>query len=162
DGNYPDWSGQWTDRDTTRWDPSKPPNAGQQAPLTPEYQAKLEAAMADRRNGGRGNTQTISCNHTGMPRAMLVYQTMEIVVQPKITYMMFDFLDPWRRIFTDGRDFPTTQEPTYVGYSIGQWESTRNDGNYDTLAIETRNFKGPRIVDGSGIPLHEDNKTIVR
>ena len=35
---YPDWSGRWTDLNTNRRDPSKPPNAGQQAPLIPEYQ----------------------------------------------------------------------------------------------------------------------------
>ena len=37
---YPDWSGQWTDLDVTRWDPSRPRNLGQQAPLIPEYQAR--------------------------------------------------------------------------------------------------------------------------
>ena len=79
---YPDWSGRWTDLNTNRWDPSKPPNAGQQAPLVPEYQAKLQAAMTNRAEGGRGNTPTISCGHTGMPRAMLVYETMEIFMRP--------------------------------------------------------------------------------
>jgi len=75
--------------------------------------------------------------------------------------MMFDFLDPLRRIFTDGRNFPAAADPTWAGYSIGHWEGLGADGKYDTLAIETRNFKGPRIVDGSGIPLHEDNQTII-
>ncbi|HEY3642714.1 MAG TPA: hypothetical protein VGL31_16590, partial [Xanthobacteraceae bacterium] len=56
---YPDWSGRWTDLNTNRWDPAKPPNAGQQAPLIPEYQAKLDAAVANRAEGGRGNTPTI-------------------------------------------------------------------------------------------------------
>ena len=49
---YPDWSGQWTDRDVSRWDPSRPTNLGQKAPLIPEYQAILDAAMADRAKGG--------------------------------------------------------------------------------------------------------------
>jgi hypothetical protein len=159
---YPDWSGRWTDLNTNRWDPSRPPNAGQQAPLVPEYQAKLEAAMTNRAEGGRGNTPTISCGHTGMPRAMLVYETMEIVIKPSATYMMFDFLDPLRRIYTDGRDWPSSVDPTWAGYSIGHWEGVGQDGNYSTLVVETRNFKGPRIVDGSGIPLHTDNQTIIR
>ena len=30
------------------------------------------------------------------------------------------------------------------------------------LEVETRNLKGPRIFDPSGIPLHEDNQTIVK
>jgi hypothetical protein len=158
---YPDWSGQWTDLTTNRWDPSRPPTS-QQAPLVPEYQARLEAAQADRRLGGRGNTQTISCGHTGMPRAMLLYETLEIVIKPKVTYMMFSFIDPLRRIFTDGRDWPVAAEPTWLGYSIGRWEGAGPDGKYDTLVIETRNVRGPRILDGSGIPFHDDNQTIIK
>jgi hypothetical protein len=160
--HYPDWSGQWTDLDISRWDPSRPRNLGQQAPLIPEYQAMLEAAMADRAEGGRGNTPTISCGHTGMPRSMLLYEAMEFSVQPNITYLMFDFVDPLRRIYTDGRAWPATLAPTWMGYSIGHWEASNTDGQYDTLVIETRGFKGPRILDGSGIPLHADNQTIVK
>jgi len=37
-----------------------------------------------------------------------------------------------------------------------------NDGKYDALEIETRNLRGPRIFDTSGIPLHKDNKTIIK
>jgi hypothetical protein len=160
-GKYPDWSGQWTDL-SARWDPSKGRDAAQEAPLIPEYQAKLDAAMDNRAEGGRGNTTTITCGHSGMPRSMLVYETMEIVIRPDVTYIMFDFLDPLRRIYTDGRDWPASFAPTWVGYSIGRWEGAGDGGKYDTLVIETRGFKGPRILDGSGIPLHEDNQTIIR
>jgi len=36
------------------------------------------------------------------------------------------------------------------------------DGRFDVLEVETRNFKGPRTFDSTGIPLHSDNKTVVR
>ena len=36
---YPDWAGQWRLGPPTKWDPSKPPGRGQEAPLTPEYRA---------------------------------------------------------------------------------------------------------------------------
>jgi hypothetical protein len=39
------------------------------------------------------------------------------------------------------------------GLSIGRWIDT----DY-TLEIETRGFKGPRVYDDSGIPLHRDNQ----
>jgi hypothetical protein len=159
---YPDWSGQWTDLNTDRWDPSRPRNAGQQAPLIPEYQAALKAAAESRGEGGRGNTPTISCGHTGMPRSMLVYETMEVVIKPTVTYMIFDFIDPIRRIYTDNRPWPAEVDPLWMGYSIGQWEDEGQDGKYRTLAIETRHFRGPRILDGSGIPLHADNQTIIK
>ena len=37
-----------------------------------------------------------------------------------------------------------------------------NDGKFDTLLVETRGLKGPRTFDGSGIPLHKDNETVVK
>jgi hypothetical protein len=76
--------------------------------------------------------------------------------------MMFSFIDPLRRIFTDGRDWPTYAEPTWLGYSIGHWEGADPDGKYNTLVIETRNVRGPRILDGTGIPFHDDNQTIIK
>jgi hypothetical protein len=30
------------------------------------------------------------------------------------------------------------------------------------LEVETRNLKGPRTFDETGIPLHEDNKTVIK
>jgi hypothetical protein len=88
---------------------------------------------------------------------------MEIVVLPDTTYIMIDDVtDSVRRIFTDGRDWPTDAEPAYTGYSIGRWIDTDGDGRYDLLEVETRNFKGPRVYDNTGLMLHPDNKSIVR
>ena len=53
-------------------------------------------------------------------------------------------------------------ERAFVGYSIGKWEDTDGDGRYDTLMVETRGMKGPRVFDASGIPVHEDNETVVK
>jgi hypothetical protein len=36
------------------------------------------------------------------------------------------------------------------------------DGRFDTLEVETRGMKGQRIFDPSGIPLHQDNETVVK
>jgi hypothetical protein len=160
---YPDWRGQWTRTFSGgQWDETRPPARGQQAPLIPEYQAEFEAAQADLRNGGRGNTPSMTCIPPGLPRALIVYEAMEIVIKPYATYMLFEFMDPIRRIYTDGRAWPEHFEPTYLGYSIGHWEDTDHDGKPDTLMVETRGFKGPRIVDGSGIPLHKDNQTVIK
>ena len=70
---------------------------------------------------------------------------------------------PLRRIFTDGRDWPTDIEPTYQGYSIGRWIDEDGDGRYDVLEVETRGpFKGPRAYDATGLPLHFDNQSIFK
>ena len=53
---YPDWPGQWRRPAGVgnQWDTSKPARRGQQAPLTPEYQAIYEANLKDQAAGGQG------------------------------------------------------------------------------------------------------------
>ena len=75
---------------------------------------------------------------------------------------MIEYLSMLRRVYTDGRDFPGDGQPSFMGYSIGKWVDTDGAGRYDTLEIETRLLKGPRSYDATGLPLHEDNKTIVK
>ena len=47
DAKYPAFTGQWIRNVGAQWDPSKPRGIGQQAPLTPDYQAVLEANLAE-------------------------------------------------------------------------------------------------------------------
>jgi hypothetical protein len=158
---YPDWSGQWLRTGGIQWDPTKPLGRGQQAPLTPEYQAIFEASLADQALGGAGNDARFSCLPVGMPRLMSVIFPMEFILLPKITYILFENNMP-RRIHTDGRDWPKAPEPTFAGYSIGKWIDENGDGRYDMLEVETRYMKGPRTYEGSGLPLHKDNQTVVK
>jgi hypothetical protein len=97
-----------------------------------------------------------------MPRVTNGDGQIEVVVTPRTSYIMVEHINDNRRIYTDGRDWPTEVEPTSLGYSIGTWIDTDGDGRYDVLEVETRGFAGPRTYDASGIPLHEDNLTIVR
>ena len=163
ESKYPDWSGQWTRPRgiATQWDQDKPAGLGQKAPLIPEYQARLEASIADQAAGGQGLDTRYTCITNGMPRVMAAIFPLEFVILPNITYVNFEAFMP-RRIYTDGRDFPTEEEPSFMGYSIGKWLDTDGDGRFDTLEVETRNFKGPRTVEFSGIALHDDNQTVVR
>jgi hypothetical protein len=160
---YPDWSGQWRRAPGIgiQWDPTKPLGRGQQAPLTAEYQALFEASLADQAKGGQGEDARFTCIPPGMPRIMTIVWPAELVVLPKITYVNFENHMP-RRIYTDGRGFPTNEEPSLMGYSIGQWRDTDGDGRYDTLEVETRNLKGPRTFETTGLPMHKDNRTIVK
>ncbi|HEY7301684.1 MAG TPA: hypothetical protein VH684_27665 [Xanthobacteraceae bacterium] len=160
---YPDWSGQWVRPRGVgiQWDQDKRPGLPQQPPLTPEYQAKFEWSLADQKAGGQGLDNRFTCMTNGMPRMMALIEPVEFVILPGLTYVLFEAFMP-RRIYTDGRDFPAEQEPSFAGYSIGKWLDTDGDGRYDTLEVETRNFKGPRTVESTGIPLHEDNQTVVK
>jgi hypothetical protein len=159
---YPDWSGQWERIGGGSFDPSKRPGRAQQPPLTAEYQAIWEANMAEEAAGGQSYNTQVRCLPGGMPRMMTAYQPMEIIITPEITYIHIAFFHEFRRVYTDGRDWPATIKPTFSGYSIGSWIDANGSGHFDTLEVETRALKGPRILDPSGIPLHKDNQTIVK
>ena len=179
---YPDWKGAWA-----RWTPpnagrdpgnggtgftaggqpsfdqTKPWGPGQQAPLTPEYQKVLEDSMADQATGGEGNffDHAVRCMPGGMPLMTIAFRPLEFVVTPETTYILIGGAEHFRRIFTDGRDWPKDPEPTYAGFSIGHWTDEDGDGVYDMLDVETRGpFKGPRAYDATGLPLHFDNQSV--
>ncbi len=176
---YPDLKGQWRRAINAgllaggagglRYDDSKPikntPSLGQEPPLAPEYQAIYEANLAAMVEGGQGIDPTYTCVSPGMPRVMIPYGPMEIVVTPEITYILMERdHDFYRHIYTDGRDFPPNmmENRLFLGYSIGKWLDEDGKGRYDTLVVETRGMKGPRVFDATGIPLHADNETIVK
>ena len=165
DMKYPDWESQWRNPTAGRggnpWDPTKPMGLAQQAPLTPEYQAILQASVADQAAGGPGNDPTYTCLAPGMPRVMNNYEGMELVITPNTTHMLMEHIHDSRRVFTDGRPWPKDIDPTFAGYSIGKWVDEGNTGHYNVLEIETRGFKGPRTYDNSGLPLHADNESVI-
>jgi hypothetical protein len=162
DAKYPNLRGQWYRSVGVQWDPSKPGGRGQQPPLTAEYQAIWETSLAEQRRGGQDYKPQVRCLPSGMPQMMIGYEPMEFLVTPEATYMRMVYMHENRRIFTDGREWPQKIEPSFAGYSIGKWIDEDGDGRYDVLAIETRGFKGPRIYDPTGIPLHEDNGTVIK
>jgi hypothetical protein len=178
DSLYPDLKGQWRRAGNSgllaggagglRYDSSKPPkrvpSLGQEPPLTPEYQAIYQENLDDMTKGGQGIDPTATCVSPGMPRVMIGYSPLEIIVTPGTTYILMERdHDHFRRIYTDGRDFPAdmADNPQFLGYSIGKWIDTDGDGRYDTLVVETRGLKGPRVYDATGIPLHADNATVI-
>ena len=166
DAKYPDWKGAWA-RFVVRglggqpsFDQTKPWGFGQQAPLTEEYKKVLEASLADQAKGGQGNFAGHAlCLPAGMPLMMIAFRPLEFIVTPETTYILIGGSDHYRRIFTDGRDWPKDAEATFSGYSIGKWVDQDGDGRYDLLEVETRGpFKGPRAYDASGLPLAFDNE----
>jgi hypothetical protein len=152
---YPDLKGQWVRNGSPRWDDDR-------APLTSEYQAIYQANLKDMKEGGQGIDPTYTCLSPGMPRIMNVYDPMEVVITPAATHILIQHIHDARRIFTDGRDWPKNEDPTFAGYSIGKWSDSTGSGRYDLLEVETRNLKGPRVYDSTGLPFHEDNATVIK
>jgi len=157
DSLYPNLKGQWLRarppagvRGQGPFDPDKSWGLAQEAPLTPEYRAIFEASLADQAAGGQGLWYGARCLAIGMPAMMTLFRPMEIIVLPETTYIRIDHIrDSRRRIFTDGRDWPKSVQPSFDGYSIGKWLDTDGDGRFDTLEVETRHFKGPRAFEPS-------------
>jgi hypothetical protein len=154
ESKYPNWSGVWRGTGGNKW-PTP-------APLTAEYQAIFDANLRDQEAGGHGDTPTVLCLPPGMPRQMNVYEPLQIVITPEMVHMLMEHVHDSRRIYTDGRPFPTEMEPMFSGYSIGKWEDTDANGRFDTLVVETRGLKGPRTFDSTGIPMHKNNQTVVK
>jgi len=167
---YPDLRGAWS-RFVVRglggqpsFDQTKPWGLGQQAPLTPEYQKILEDSIADQAKGGQGNfVDHALCHPAGMPFMMVATRPLEIIVTPDTTYILVGGSDHYRRLFTDGRSWPKSIEPSFSGYSIGKWIDLDGDGRFDVLEAETRGpFKGRRAYDATGLPLHFDNQSVFK
>src|ERR1700758_19197 len=101
---------------SVKYDPNKAFGKAQEAPLTPEYQKIYEESLADQAKGGQGNVlDHAKCLPGGMPW-MMSEPSMEVAVTPYTTYIATGSID-LRRIFTDGRPWPTEIEPTYQGYA---------------------------------------------
>src|SRR5215813_640215 len=168
DAKYPNLKGQW-DRfpvpvpGQPSFDQTKGWGRLQEAPLIPEYQKILEDSLADQAAGGAGNNVDHSkCGVSGMPWMMVAFRPLEFVITPETTYVLIADYDALRRIFTDGRDWPAEIDPTLQGYSIGKWIDEDGDGKFDVLEVETRGFKGNRVYDITGIPLHRDNRSVFK
>ncbi len=163
DVKYPDLKGEWMRLGSGSFDPGKPAGLGQKAPLTAEYQAVLEASLAEQAAGGQGNNPMGECIPPGMPRTMIDYEGMELVVTRETTYiMLLEPMNQLRRIYTDGRAWPRQITPSFLGYSIGTWVDEDHDGRFDALLVETRGIKGPRSYDSSGMPFHRDGQTVIK
>jgi hypothetical protein len=158
-GKYPDFKGQWARTgNPNNWRALAGP-----APLTPEYQKVFADIQADLKAGGAGNWPSTFCIPAGMPAMMSFYDPAEIIVMPETTYILISHNDDsYRRIYTDGRDWPADPEITFAGYSIGKWVDEDGDGKYDVLEVETRFLKLPRSYDTSGVPFHSDGQAVIK
>jgi len=100
----------------------------------------------------------------GMPRMMMAYEPMEVIVLPDITYIHITFNSEFRRIYTDGRQHPAPQDrwPTYTGDSVGHWEG-------DTLVFDTVSTRmshypesGDTVLDRTGLVLSDAAHVVTR
>jgi hypothetical protein len=92
---------------------------------------------------------TERCLPHGVPDAMMVRSgPWKIVQTPRVTLILFEEMNHYRQVFTDGRGFPKDPNPAWFGYSIGKWEG-------DTFVADTTGFNDQTWLDDPGHP-HTD------
>ena len=72
----------------------------------------------------------------------------KIVQTPPVTLILFEEMNHYRQVFTDGRGFPKDMNPAWFGYSIGKWEG-------DAFVVNTTGFNDQTWLDDPGHP-HTD------
>jgi hypothetical protein len=76
------------------------------------------------------------CLPPGTPRINFGGGPFKILQTPQLTALLYETLAgmTFRQVFTDGRSHPQSPEPTWLGYSVGRWDS-------DVFVVETTGFK---------------------
>ena len=111
--------------------------------MLPEAQAIYD----ERRKTNSFDNPWARCFPGGVPRAFLSPDPFKILYMPvpKVTVILFEAIQTWRQIFTDGRELPRDPDPAYMGYSIGRWDG-------DTFVVETAGFHEKNWIDSAGMP----------
>jgi hypothetical protein len=120
-------------------------------PLTPWGQGKFDATvpfMGPRIQPGKENNPSLRCVPEAVPKSLILPNPFEIVQIPGRVFMFFEEFHLWRTIWTDGRPLPKDPDPSYLGYSVGKWES-------DTFVVDTIGFNDIPWVDSYGNPRSE-------
>jgi hypothetical protein len=146
---HPDLSGVWN-----RVDPRYLPNLaadGVVVPMQPWAAARYNERQA---NLGKDRPSGFCLPH-GVPDAMAVPPPFKILQMPGLTMILFEEFANYRQVFTDGRAFPATFEPSWFGTSIGRWDGT-------TFVVDTRGFNDRSWLDDGGHPHTEALHTTER
>lgn len=83
------------------------------------------------------------CLPEGMPMVETSPAPYKIIQTPGMTVMLYERDTTYRQIYTDGRKLPDDPEPSWLGYSIGQWEG-------DTFVVSSIGFNDRGWLDARG------------
>lgn len=146
----PDLSGTWSPdiRDQFAQMESNP------TPWKPEIQEQVDYWFAEE-EAGRPKPLLVDCLPHGMPTFMLItHNAIEFLPTPgRITILGESDGNRLRRIHTDGRAMPEDPDPSFHGYSVGQWDE---EGvlHVETTAILPQVYLA--ISEAVGIPNNGD------
>ena len=72
---------------------------------------------------------------------------LKLIQQQDLVVLLYE-VGPSRQLYMDGRRLPTDPNPTWMGYSIGQWDG-------EALVVESAGFNGKMWLDLAGHPTTE-------
>jgi len=125
---------------------------GATVPLRPWAADLLKQRRYVDLGGGRPSEH---CLPHGIIGGMLPTVPFKLIQHPGITLLLYEQLDQYRQIFTDGRSWPNDMQPAWYGYSIGYWEG-------ETFVVDTKGFNDKTWLDDSGYPHSEAMRTYER
>jgi hypothetical protein len=120
-------------------------------PIRPEFVPLMRQRNLDR---AAKDAPTTGCLPMGVPWTNAAPGANKIVQTPGLTVMMHEG-EPVRQIFTDGRKHPSDPDPSWLGYSVGNWEK-------DTLVVDTVGFNDRTWLDAFGHPHSESLHVVER
>ncbi len=85
------------------------------------------------------------CIMGGVPRADFVPYPFKILEVPGMVVILYEAIQGYRQIFTDGRQLPKDPNPAWMGYSVGRWEG-------DVFVVESSGFNDDVWLDNMGRP----------
>ena len=116
----------------------------EEAPIRPEAAKIFEQRM---KTAGISNPTT-DCLLAGIPFGGLLPFPNKFIQTPGVIVILQEGDGGLRQIFTDGRRHTPDPQPSWMGYSVGNWEK-------DSLVVDTVGFNDKGWLDGAGHPHSE-------
>jgi hypothetical protein len=126
------------------------------ADLKPEdvpYQPWAATLFKQRGERHGADDPTSRCQPYGVPAVDTIPAPFKILQMPSMIAILYEGDTTFRQIFMDRRQLPKDPAPSWMGYSIGRWES-------DTLVVDTVGLTERSWLDRFGHP-HSDALHVV-
>jgi hypothetical protein len=123
----------------------------------------MEASIKDQEEGGFGNHRGGSCLGFGMPIIAYGFEPQEFIVTPDTTYILVNWVEHTRRIFTDGRDWPSISNRRSPAIPSGAGSTRIRMAA--TMCLKSKPVAlsmAPATMTATGLPLHRDNQSIFK
>jgi hypothetical protein len=112
---------------------------------TVPYQPWAETLFKKRVADFARDDPSAKCIMGGVPRADFVPYPFKIFEVPGMVVILYEAIQGYRQIFTDGRQLPKDPNPAWMGYSVGRWEG-------DVFVVESSGFNDDVWLDNMGRP----------